>query len=335
MRPSACSSSSRTFTNARSGSSSAIARAASSGLTASALTSWPKASSTRRSSARAARSSFAARTRSGSTALAIPSAVSPVVVLSMPSQAAPVLTRSLNTGTPPRGRPSAGTGSAPGRPRTGSAYVCPAQGGQYPRPPAPNNFLDLRISRTRGVRHEGCGYATRMPDLPAAILDVDGTLVDTVYHHALAWHRALRRSELDVPVWRVHRHIGMGGDQMVAALCGQEVERDRGDAIREAESEEYDELIGEVRALPGARELVEELKRRGHAVVLASSAKAGELDHYLDLLAVRELADAWTSSADVEATKPNPDLVQQALERVPEGSAVMVGDSVWDCEAAG
>ena len=174
-----------------------------------------------------------------------------------------------------------------------------------------------------------------MPDLPAAILDVDGTLVDTVYHHALAWHRALRRSELDVPVWRVHRHIGMGGDQMVAALCGQEVERDRGDAIREAESEEYDELIGEVRPLPGARELVEELKRRGHAVVLASSAKAGELDHYLDLLAVRELADAWTSSADVEATKPNPDLVRQALERVPEGSAVMVGDSVWDCEAAG
>ena len=125
-----------------------------------------------------------------------------------------------------------------------------------------------------------------MPDLPAAILDVDGTLVDTVYHHALAWHRALRRSELDVPVWRVHRHIGMGGDQMVAALCGQEVERDRGDAIREAESEEYDELIGEVRPLPGARELVEELKRRSHAVVLASSAKAGELDHYLDLLAV-------------------------------------------------
>jgi HAD superfamily hydrolase (TIGR01549 family) len=174
----------------------------------------------------------------------------------------------------------------------------------------------------------------QMPEPPAAILDVDGTLVDSVYHHALAWHRAIRRSDLEVPVWRVHRLIGMGGDQIVKTLFDDEVEERCGDAIRAAEKEEYEPLMGEVRPLAGARELMEELKDRGHRVVLASSAKADELDFYLDLLEIRELADAWTSSADVEATKPNPDLVVVALEEVGGGAAVMVGDSIWDCEAA-
>lgn len=173
-----------------------------------------------------------------------------------------------------------------------------------------------------------------MPELPAAILDVDGTLMDTVYHHALAWRRALRRHDLDVPVWRIHRHIGMGGDQIVEALCGEEVEREHGDAIRDAESEEYEAFIDEVQPLPGARQLIEALKERGHPIVLASSAKGEELDRYLDLLGARELADAWTSSEDVEATKPDPDLVEQALEKVEGDSAVMVGDSTWDAEAA-
>jgi HAD superfamily hydrolase (TIGR01509 family) len=176
----------------------------------------------------------------------------------------------------------------------------------------------------------------RMPAPAAALLDVDGTLVDSVYHHALAWHRALRRSDLEIPVWRVHRLIGMGGDQIVRTLFDDEVERERGDAVREAESEEFERLIGEVRPLPGARELVEELKERGHQVVLASSAKAEELEHYVDLLDIGELIDAATSSQDVEATKPNPDLVVRALQEVQAGpdGAVMVGDSIWDAEAA-
>jgi HAD superfamily hydrolase (TIGR01509 family) len=173
-----------------------------------------------------------------------------------------------------------------------------------------------------------------MPSRPAAILDVDGTLMDTVYHHALAWHRALRRHDLDVPVWRIHRHIGMGGDQIVSALCGEEVERERGEAIREAESEAYQAFIEEVQPLPGARALIEALNERGHPIVLASSAKGEELDRYLDLLGARELADAWTSSEDVEATKPHPDLVEGALEKVEGDSAVMVGDSPWDAKAA-
>ena len=170
--------------------------------------------------------------------------------------------------------------------------------------------------------------------LPAAILDIDGTLVDTNYQHALAWYRAFRQHDELLPIWRIHRHIGMGGDQLVEALCGGEVEQQKGDDIRTAEKALYLALIEEVEPLQGARELIADLKQRGHAVVLASSAKQNEVEHYLELLDARELADGWTSSADVEATKPEPDLVQAAVEKAGGGDAVMVGDSTWDCEAA-
>jgi HAD superfamily hydrolase (TIGR01549 family) len=169
---------------------------------------------------------------------------------------------------------------------------------------------------------------------PVAILDVDGTLVDTNYHHTIAWFRAFRQNEVVLPIWRIHRHIGMGGDQLVKALGGEQVESEKGDDIRAAESVLYGELMSEVEPLEGAHELMEDLKKSGHAVVLASSAKAHEVEHYLDLLDARELADDWTTSADVEATKPEPDLVVAAVEKAGGGEAVMVGDSTWDCEAA-
>jgi HAD superfamily hydrolase (TIGR01509 family) len=169
---------------------------------------------------------------------------------------------------------------------------------------------------------------------PVAILDVDGTLVDTNYHHAIAWYRAFTQSHIELPLWRIHRAIGMGGDQLVAALAGEEAEREKGDEIRTAEKVLYMLMIREVRPLPGARRLIEVLKEQGHEVVLASSAKKEEIDHYLDLLDAREVADAWTSSADVGKTKPDPDLVQTALEKVQGSDAVMIGDSVWDAEAA-
>jgi HAD superfamily hydrolase (TIGR01549 family) len=169
---------------------------------------------------------------------------------------------------------------------------------------------------------------------PAAILDVDGTLVDTNYHHAIAWYRAFRQNGVLLPIWRIHRHIGMGGDQLVNALGGEQLENEKGDDIRAAESVLYGELMSEVEPLEDARELIEDLKESGHAVVLASSAKKQEVDHYLDLLDARELADDWTTSDDVEATKPEPDLVVAAVEKAGGGEAVMVGDSTWDCEAA-
>jgi HAD superfamily hydrolase (TIGR01549 family) len=168
----------------------------------------------------------------------------------------------------------------------------------------------------------------------AAILDIDGTLVDSNYHHAIAWYRAFRQHDVILPVWRVHRHIGMGGDQIVAALAGSLVEEEKGDDIRAAEKPLYLAMIEEVEPLDEARDLVCDLKERGCPVVLASSAKEDEVDHYLDLLDARELADAWTTSADVAATKPDPDLVLAALEKAKGHDAVMVGDSVWDCEAA-
>jgi HAD superfamily hydrolase (TIGR01509 family) len=170
-----------------------------------------------------------------------------------------------------------------------------------------------------------------------AILDIDGTLVDTNYQHALAWYRAFRQHEIVLPIWRIHRHIGMGGDQLVGALTNERTEQEKGDDIRTAEKALYFQLIDEVEPMAGSRQLIEELKRRGHTVVLASSAKEDEVDHYLDLLDARELADDWTTSADVESTKPAPDLVSAALHKAGASAddAVMVGDTTWDVEAAG
>jgi HAD superfamily hydrolase (TIGR01509 family) len=169
-----------------------------------------------------------------------------------------------------------------------------------------------------------------------AVLDIDGTLVDTNYQHAIAWFRAFRANDIVLPIWRIHRHIGMGGDQLVGALTDGRTEDELGDRIRDEEKERYFELIGEVEPMAGSRELIEDLKGRRHKVVLASSAKADEVDHYLDQLDARELADAWTTSADVEATKPEPDLVHAALERIGSGAgeAVMIGDTPWDVKAA-
>ena len=168
---------------------------------------------------------------------------------------------------------------------------------------------------------------------PAAILDIDGTLVDTNYHHAIAWYRAFRQHEVIVPVWRIHRAIGMGGDQLVAALAGDEVEEEKGDDIRDAEKPLYMAMIEEVEPFEGAKRLVHGLSE-DRSVVLASSAKEDEVDHYLDLLEARDVVSGWTTSADVERTKPEPDLVEAALEEAGTREAVMVGDSVWDCEAA-
>lgn len=172
--------------------------------------------------------------------------------------------------------------------------------------------------------------------MATALLDIDGTLIDTNYHHALAWFRAFDRHGIVLPIWRIHRHIGMGGDQLVGALTDERTEHEQGDAIRETESELYQELIGEVRPMHGSRELIAELKDRHHAVVLASSAKPHEVDHYLDLLDARGLADEWTTAGDVDATKPEPDLIERSLADVHADAreAVMVGDSTWDIEAA-
>jgi HAD superfamily hydrolase (TIGR01549 family) len=170
-----------------------------------------------------------------------------------------------------------------------------------------------------------------------AVLDVDGTLVDTNYQHALAWYRAFRSLGETFPIWRIHRLIGMGGDQLVGALGGDEVEKRIGDEARERWVQEVDPMMGETALLPGARELIVALKERGHRVVLASSGKPHHVDRALDLLDARDLADGWTTSEDVEETKPAPDLLQVALKKIGEpihAPSLVIGDSVYDVEAA-
>jgi HAD superfamily hydrolase (TIGR01549 family) len=172
-----------------------------------------------------------------------------------------------------------------------------------------------------------------MPD--TAIFDVDGTLVDSNYQHALAWYRAFDRYGITRPIWRIHRAIGMGGDVLVPEIGGRQVEEEHGDALRDAWVEEFDELVGEVKPFDGAHELLAEVKRRGFKLVLASSGKAKHVEAFLDLVDGRSLADAWTTSDDAEKTKPEPDLVVTALGKVEGASGVMVGDSTWDVIAAG
>src|SRR3954453_20029291 len=195
----------------------------------------------------------------------------------------------------------------------------------------------MAILARRGWDPVRLGSCQVMPESTIAVLDVDGTLVDSNYQHALAWYRALRSLGETYPVWRLHRLIGMGGDQLVTALGGEELEQRLGDEARKRQVEEADKLLGEIAPLPGARELLLAIKERGHQLVLASSGKEHHVDAFLDLLDARDIADAWTSSADVESSKPAPDLLHVALKKLgaPEDAdSVMVGDSIWDVEAA-
>ncbi|WP_199441948.1 HAD family hydrolase [Umezawaea beigongshangensis] len=164
------------------------------------------------------------------------------------------------------------------------------------------------------------------------VLDVDGTLVDTNYHHTVAWLRAFRSIDLTVPAWRVHRAMGMGGDKLVGHVAGDDVEDEHGDRLREAWEREFEPVLKEVQLLDGARELLSAIGERGWTVVLASSGKQAHVEHYVDLLGAHDLTR--TSSDDVSDSKPAPDLLRVALDRAGGEAAVVIGDSVWDCRAA-
>lgn len=166
------------------------------------------------------------------------------------------------------------------------------------------------------------------------IFDLDGTLVDSTLHHALAWHRAFLTVGHDIPCWRLQRHIGMGGDRLVTAVAGDDVEREVGDRVRAAWEKEYDAMVDEPVLLPGARELLTAVRDRGLQVVLASSAISRHAERALRLLDSEQLSDASLTSEDAEQTKPDPELLETAMARVGAEAGLMVGDSVWDVEAA-
>lgn len=174
------------------------------------------------------------------------------------------------------------------------------------------------------------------PRADTVILDVDGTLADTNYHHTIAWARAFAAVGLHPPMWEIHRAIGMGGDKLVTEVAGEAAERDHGDALRAAWEEQYAALLAEVRLLPGARELVLALADRGLTVVLASSGKEQFTGHVLDLLDLPEgTLEAQASSDEAEESKPAPDVLEVALDKAGSTAAVVVGDTPYDVAAAG
>ena len=173
----------------------------------------------------------------------------------------------------------------------------------------------------------------RHDSVDTVVFDIDGTLVDTNYHHVIAWHRAFRRIGVVVPLWQVHRAIGMGGDMLVGHVAGDAVERCCGDDVRDAWKDEFDKLIDEVQPFPGAQDVIEQVRRRGFRVVLASSGQRDHVESLLDIADVRQVGEAYVTSNDVDRSKPHPDLIQTAVDRVGGNSAMLVGDSIWDCEA--
>ncbi|QYJ05452.1 HAD family hydrolase [Nocardioides panacisoli] len=169
----------------------------------------------------------------------------------------------------------------------------------------------------------------------AVLLDVDGTLIDSTYHHALAWQRAFTRHTTPPPMARLHRAIGMGGDKLVAHVTSQQTEDRLGDQLRADWREEYLQLRGEVAALPGAATMVAEIADAGHRVAVASSGDPQFAQDAVDFLRIGDHLELVLSSADVDASKPEPDLVGEALARLGHPAyAVMVGDTVYDVEAA-
>jgi HAD superfamily hydrolase (TIGR01509 family) len=170
---------------------------------------------------------------------------------------------------------------------------------------------------------------------PAVLFDVDGTLVDSTYLHVYAWQRAFASEGLPVAAWRVHRGIGMDGSKLMDTLSG-DAPADVQDRLSDAHSRYYRDVSSLLAPLPGARDLLRRVADLGLQVVLASSAPDDELEMLRKVLDCDDVIAATTSSRDVDTAKPEPGIVQVALDRagVTAQDAVFVGDAVWDAKAA-
>jgi HAD superfamily hydrolase (TIGR01509 family) len=169
---------------------------------------------------------------------------------------------------------------------------------------------------------------------PAVLFDVDGTLVDSNYLHIHAWYRAFTEAKVEVEARRIHRSIGMDGSTLLASLA-EDADEDTRSRLKDLHSKYYQETASLLRPLPGARELLEAVDKLGLQVILATSAPDDELSLLREVLASDDLVSAVTSSNDVDTAKPEPDIVQVALDRagVDAANAIFVGDTVWDIEA--
>ena len=167
------------------------------------------------------------------------------------------------------------------------------------------------------------------------LVDVDGTLVDSNYHHTLAWSRALRDHGEDAHLAAIHRLVGMGSTQLLQQLI-PEADESVTDAVKKAWRAHFDSLLPEIRAVDGAERLLRTMHERDFVVVLATSSPEDLLDALMERVGARDAVDVVVTASDVEAAKPDPDLFEVALERagVDAQRALALGDSVWDVEAA-
>ena len=170
--------------------------------------------------------------------------------------------------------------------------------------------------------------------LDTVILDLDGTLVDTVYQHVLAWRSAFLSVGVDLPAWRIHRAIGIGGDRLVEQLAGRAVENAVGDEVRKMHGMRFEDQLPHVTPTDGAPELLEALRGRDLKVVVASSGEREVTERLLSVLGAAEALHAWVSGEQVESSKPDSDLLGLAMEKVSGGAALVIGDTVWDVESA-
>ncbi|PZS17789.1 MAG: HAD family hydrolase [Pseudonocardiales bacterium] len=177
---------------------------------------------------------------------------------------------------------------------------------------------------------------TQAGQLSGVLFDVDGTLVDTPYLHAVCWGEALRQGGHDVPMATVHRAIGMGSAELLDHLLGGGRDEAGDEALNTAHLTLYKLSWGRLRPLPGARDLLKECAGRGLRVVLASSAGQEELDALRSALDADDAITTATSSSDADAGKPHPDILRAALDEsgLAAQRAVLVGDAVWDGKAA-
>ena len=190
-------------------------------------------------------------------------------------------------------------------------------------------------ARSHGNRSSGydAGVMTS-PLRPTVVLDLDGTLVDSVYQHVVSWQAALHDVGLHVGAVRIHEAIGMGGDRVVAHVAGDPAESAVGDEVRRLHDTYFRAGLRTITPLDGAPELVDALVDRGHRVVLASSSEAGLVDELLDIVGIGHQLHAVVTGSDDAATKPAPDMVELAVERAGGGPAVVIGDATWDVESA-
>jgi len=170
--------------------------------------------------------------------------------------------------------------------------------------------------------------------LDTVILDLDGTLVDTVYQHVLAWRSAFLSVGVDIPAWRIHRAIGVGGDRLVEQLAGPAVENAVGDDVRKLHGMRFEDQLPHVTPTEGAPELLEALRGRDLNVVVASSGEREVTERLLSVLGAAEHLHAWVSGDQAESSKPDSDLLQLAMDKVSGNAALVIGDTVWDVESA-